>query len=137
GVLPQIVSCTFSANSAFGGPGGDGGAGGACFDGGTAASGGPGGSGYGFGGGIICSNVVVQSTIVANNASYASADITGAVQSLGHNLVGQTNDSSGWVATDLAGTTASPLDPRLGHVQDNGGPTWTMALLGGSPAIDA
>ncbi|AMV41026.1 hypothetical protein VT85_26560 (plasmid) [Planctomyces sp. SH-PL62] len=27
-------------------------------------------------------------------------------------------------------------DPRLGPLRDNGGPTWTMALLPGSPAID-
>src|SRR5262249_35549236 len=32
---------------------------------------------------------------------------------------------------------ASPLDPKLGPLQDNGGPTLTMALLPGSPAIDA
>jgi hypothetical protein len=29
-----------------------------------------------------------------------------------------------------------PLDARLGPLQDNGGPTFTMALLPGSPAID-
>jgi predicted outer membrane repeat protein len=28
-------------------------------------------------------------------------------------------------------------DPMLGPLQDNGGPTWTHALLAGSPAIDA
>ncbi len=28
-------------------------------------------------------------------------------------------------------------DPMLGPLQDNGGPTWTHALLPGSPAIDA
>ncbi len=28
-------------------------------------------------------------------------------------------------------------DPKLGPLADNGGPTWTMALLPGSPAIDA
>jgi hypothetical protein len=35
-------------------------------------------------------------------------------------------------ATDLPGT-----DPLLGPLQDNGGPTFTQALLSGSPAIDA
>jgi VCBS repeat-containing protein len=29
------------------------------------------------------------------------------------------------------------LDPKLGPLQDNGGPTWTHAVLPGSPAIDA
>jgi hypothetical protein len=29
------------------------------------------------------------------------------------------------------------VDPLLGPLQDNGGPTWTMALLPGSPALNA
>ena len=29
------------------------------------------------------------------------------------------------------------IDPKLGPLQNNGGPTQTMALLPGSPAIDA
>jgi hypothetical protein len=51
--------------------------------------------------------------------------------SLGHNL-----DSDGTCnlteLTDLPNT-----DPMLGPLQDNGGPTWTHALLPGSPAINA
>jgi hypothetical protein len=35
------------------------------------------------------------------------------------------------------GTASSPIDPMLGPLQDNGGPTMTMALLPRSPAIDA
>jgi CSLREA domain-containing protein len=38
--------------------------------------------------------------------------------------------------TDRAGTLAAPLDPRLGPLADNGGPTPTHALLPGSPALD-
>jgi hypothetical protein len=34
------------------------------------------------------------------------------------------------------GTAANPLDPHLGPLQDNGGPTPTLALLPGSPALD-
>ena len=34
------------------------------------------------------------------------------------------------------GTDDNPIDPLLGPLQDNGGPTWTHALLDGSPAID-
>ncbi len=37
----------------------------------------------------------------------------------------------------LVGTIARPVDPLLGSLQDNGGPTFTHALLNGSPAIDA
>src|SRR5262245_23531056 len=35
----------------------------------------------------------------------------------------------------LVGTAATPIDPMLAPLQDNGGPTQTMALLPGSPAI--
>src|SRR5204862_2545028 len=37
---------------------------------------------------------------------------------------------------DLVGSAAAPIDPTLGPAQDNGGGTFTMALLPGSPAID-
>jgi hypothetical protein len=59
------------------------------------------------------------------------------VISLGFNLVGQADGSTGWRATDRTGTGSAPLDPRLGPLQDNGGPTRTHALLAGSPAIAA
>jgi hypothetical protein len=39
-------------------------------------------------------------------------------------------------ATHRKGTIGSPLDPKLGVLQNNGGRTQTMALLTGSPAID-
>jgi hypothetical protein len=35
---------------------------------------------------------------------------------------------------DLLGRAAQPLDPLLGPLQYNGGPTLTQALLAGSPA---
>src|SRR5207249_7364866 len=35
------------------------------------------------------------------------------------------------------GSASSPIDPLLGPLQNNGGPTQTMALLPGSPALDA
>jgi hypothetical protein len=35
------------------------------------------------------------------------------------------------------GSFSKPLDPLLGPLRDNGGPTPTRALLGGSPAVDA
>ena len=38
---------------------------------------------------------------------------------------------------NLIGTAASPINPMLGPLQDNGGPTFTHALLAGSPAINA
>ena len=54
-------------------------------------------------------------------------------------MIGQTNGSSGWSISlqDQFGSNASPLDPRLGPLNNNGGPTPTTAPLPGSPAIDS
>jgi hypothetical protein len=60
------------------------------------------------------------------------SDLEGNIVSLGHNLIGNTSGGSGFASTDLLNT-----DPMLGPLQDNGGPTYTQALLPGSPAIDA
>lgn len=57
--------------------------------------------------------------------------------SRGHNLIGLMCDHYVAATGDLTGTIGSPLDPMLGPLQDNGGSTWTRALLTGSPAIDA
>jgi predicted outer membrane repeat protein len=48
------------------------------------------------------------------------------------NLIGITNGTNG----NQVGTVAKPLDPLLGPLQNNGGPTPTRAPLAGSPVID-
>jgi hypothetical protein len=66
-------------------------------------------------------------------------DLAGAFTSLGCNLIGQADGSSGFITGmngDLVGTRAAPLNPLLGPLQNNGGPSFTHALLPGSPAID-
>jgi len=79
-------------------------------------------------------------TIVAGNSTndyrYAdlSPDVYGPCTSMGNNLIGMTDGSSGWGYADLTGAAYRPLDPRLGPLQYNGGPTQTMALLLDSPA---
>ena len=84
------------------------------------------------------SSVTLSNTIVAGNtAANSGPDAFGTFTSQGNNLIGETDGSSGWVSSDLTGTVASPLDPLLGPLANNGGPTETMALLPGSPAIDA
>ena len=94
----------------------------------------------GIGGGICSALVggpVLLNSIVALNSG-DSPDVAGAFQSQGHNLIGVTNGSSGFSAPgDLVGSTNLLLNPKLGPLADNGGPTLTMALLPGSPAIDA
>ncbi|HEY2785006.1 MAG TPA: choice-of-anchor Q domain-containing protein [Fimbriiglobus sp.] len=81
----------------------------------------------------------IQNTIVAGNTCSAGPDVYAIdkVDSLGNNLIGKTEGSTGWAGSDLTGTVASPLDPQLAALADNGGATQTMALLAYSPAINA
>ncbi len=81
----------------------------------------------------------VRNTIIAGNGSGGSGpDVSGTFNSQGHNLIGNVDTATGFnSAGDMAGTSASPINPRLGPLADNGGPTKTHALLAGSPALDA
>jgi len=133
----HVANSTFSGNSAPGGIGGaihDGFAfgnlsGGAQIDNstirGNTSGGGPGGGIYNHFG----LPVYVQNTIVADNKPQ---DCGGAaLQTEGFNL-----SSDGTCDFDGAGDM-NKVDPKLGPLQNNGGATDTMALLFGSPAIDA
>jgi hypothetical protein len=97
------------------------------------------GNSAGSGGGLFApsSSTLVRNTIIAGNTASFGPDVAFTFTSQGHNLIGDGRDGSGYVSTDLVGTTANPIDPKLGPLQDNGGPTPTMALLPGSPAVDA
>ncbi len=51
-------------------------------------------------------------------------------------MIGDGDDSLGFTGPhDQVGTATSPIDPLLARLGDYGGPTQTMALLPGSPAI--
>jgi hypothetical protein len=92
----------------------------------------------GGGGGVFAGDSIdlLNTTIVAGNRSAGKGpDFLGPVISLGYNLIGQTDGSSGWRDTDLTGTSDQPLDPRLGPLGDYGGPDQTHALLADSPAL--
>jgi hypothetical protein len=114
------------------------------------------------GGGVFIGNLATatfDSTIVARNQAGAGPapfmdhpdtpgqDVFGTVGSDGHNLIRNADESTGWVGTDLTGTTDVPLDPVLGPLADNGGPwlgyeslhrrTLTHEVLNGSPALQA
>ncbi len=98
----------------------------------------------GFGGGILSIGSedpeLANTLVAANFANGGNPDLEGSFASLGHNLIGEIGTATGFVDGvngDQVGTGASPLDPRLGPLQDNGGPTATQALLFDSPAIDA
>lgn len=96
----------------------------------------------GAGGGIARNGGTLQiaNSIVGGNTSSgtASEDCTGSLSSLGFNVVRVNNGcAASLVATDQSGTAAAPLEPLLGALAVNGGPTRTHALSAGSPAIDA
>ncbi|HEY8669195.1 MAG TPA: choice-of-anchor Q domain-containing protein, partial [Terriglobales bacterium] len=77
--------------------------------------------------------ITLTNDIIAGNES----DISGAFNSNGHNLIGNgTGATITPTVGDQIGTATAPIDPKLGPLQDNGGPTQTQALLPGSPAID-
>jgi hypothetical protein len=86
----------------------------------------------------------VKSTIIASNLGGTydggqAPDVYGPFSSKGFNLIGKKDGSTGFTAaTDKKGTVASPLNPKLDPkgLRDNGGPTQTVALMAGSPAID-
>ncbi len=99
----------------------------------------------GTGGGIRVGNgsVTLENTIIAGNtATNGTGDTTGApipgpnvdgaVTSNGHNLLGTATEATGFTGTGDQ-TGANPL---LMPLTNNGGPTETMALTPGSPAID-
>ena len=99
------------------------------------------------GGGVYIANelVVLRSTLVATNRATTGVDVAGVFSSenanaetSASNLIGNADGSTGLDAElNQFGTTALPINPLIGPLQNNGGETKTHALLPGSPAIDA
>jgi len=96
------------------------------------------------GGGIfnIGSLTLNNSIVAANTSQSGDGDLVGAVSSPSvNNLIGDGTGISGGISNDvngnLVGTDAAPIDPLLAPLGNYGGLTQTMALLPGSPAIDA
>jgi predicted outer membrane repeat protein len=80
--------------------------------------------------------VSLYNTIVAlNTATVGGADISGTVSpSSASNLIG--TGGSGGLTNGTNGNQVGVAEPGLGTLASNGGPTQTIALLPGSPAID-
>ena len=159
----NISGSTFSGNSAAG-PGGDGGA---IFSSGTlnvsnstfynnsASPGTPGSTGSAMrinGGTATITHVTISDN--QHSVGYGALDVSSGTVTLSRSILA--NSLSGFDCRDQAGTvtstsnlieTDSGTDPctaaiaaplSLGALQDNGGPTQTMALVGpGNPARDA
>jgi predicted outer membrane repeat protein len=107
-----------------------------------------GAGGDGHGGGLFVTQFllpVLHNTLVADNVNGADGstrdDVFGALAGgSDFNLIGDGTGMSGvrdGVNGNLVGTADAPIDPLLGPLQDNGGPTQTVALLPGSPALGA
>lgn len=107
-----------------------------------------GGIGAGANGPWTTFNLTLQSTIVAGNFANGnppgSTDISFDFLPINiagdNNLIGIEDGSNSATFTgtaNLTGTVASPLNPNLASLADNGGLTQTHALLGGSPALNA
>jgi CSLREA domain-containing protein len=96
-----------------------------------------GNSAYG-GGGISTSGgaAYFSNSIIGGNtdSNYGNLDCFGTVTSRGYNVI--QSPSKCYVVGNPVGNVTGQ-NPNLGPLQDNGGPTWSLALLSGSPAIDA
>lgn len=90
---------------------------------------------------------VTTSAAVANSSVFTSLnnliagnngpDVSGVFSSLGGNLIGCTTASTGFnKPSDQCGNAASPINPLLGPLCDNGGVVPTMAVLAKSLARD-
>lgn len=108
-----------------------------CYN--TSYGGSPGGGGngiYNHGGTVNGKNCIIAANGDVRIMG-SELDFTGTLTSQGYNLIGtDAGLTINPAAGDQIGTFASPIDPKLGPLQDNGGPTFTHAPFDGSPAID-
>ena len=144
----SLVNCTIASNTARGGTGGAGGAGAGGVPGPSGHGGNGGNGGTGIDGGVSGSSSFVNCTIAWNNSVAGAAGAGGNAPA--YHVTGLPGSGgSAWGANPqgfqlnilLFSNTPSGnntfANPQLGPLADNGGPTLTMALLPGSPAIDA
>jgi hypothetical protein len=134
-----VSNSTISGNTADGGSRGSGGGGGILNSGSlTVTNSTISGNSANVGGGVstfVGGDVGgdMRNTILAGNvADVVGPDLSGRLTSSGYNLVGNSRGGSGYDESDLL-----DINPLLGPLEDNGGPTFTHAVLPGSPAIDA
>lgn len=89
-----------------------------------------GGGGFHRTGTTLTANI--RNTIIAGNSGAAtSPDAFGDATSQGNNIIGNVLGSTGWVMSDQQG-----VNPMLGALANNGGPTQTHLPMAGSPAIN-
>jgi hypothetical protein len=146
-----LVNCTIASNSITGATGANYGSGGgisvqvvvsvmlvSCTVSGNSAAG-----AGGEGGGIAINEygeTTLENTIVSGNSVDAGGfgpDVHGNLISGGHNFIGNADGANTvWINGDGHGTTGHEINPLLGPLQDNGGPTPTMAPALNSLVVD-
>lgn len=90
---------------------------------------------------LLLNDCLVADNYVGISPSTSRSDIFGAIiGASSNNLIGVDTNVTG-VANgtngNIIGTAGAPVDPLVGVLSDNGGPTQTHALQTGSPAINA
>ncbi|MBK8903644.1 MAG: right-handed parallel beta-helix repeat-containing protein [Anaerolineaceae bacterium] len=95
----------------------------------------------GDGGGLF-GTIFIKNSIIANNQDLSSniqhPDCSSGTSSQGFNLVSNTDGCNlAAVEGDHYGTSDNPIDPLLGPLQNNGGPTFSHLPVTDSPVIDA
>jgi hypothetical protein len=139
----NLTNATIASNDAKASAGGAGGTGGAGVHPGSKGTPGAGHSGQG-GGALVASGTTVNAinTIFGENQAGTAPDFSGKFTKASHNFLEDGTgsnlapgkpDSTG----NIVGTGAHPINPMLGPLANNGGPTQTMALLAGSPCLHA
>jgi hypothetical protein len=109
----SLLNCTIASNLVFNAAGGNGALGGGVWKSGAAYS---------------------KNTILAGNIALTGPDFFGVLTSEGFNLI---EDPSDCTIIGVTPGNLSGVDPLLGPLQNNGGSTYTHALLPGSPAINS
>ena len=126
-----ISNVTIASNSATGGAGAAGGISNSGHANGTSTAAGA-ATGGGLNSTVAATVTSVVSTLFAGNTAATGPDSNGPVTSQGFNLLSNSTGSTGFtVASDIIN-----VDPKIDTLKDNGGPTFTHALLTGSPALD-
>jgi hypothetical protein len=154
GGTASAVNCTFCGNTGWGGYGGTGGAawtGGFYYEGRYYEVSGPAGAdgiaGYGVGsgcGGVNLTNCTLAFNMAALGTNWSpqwvEETLSGFGSAMVNSLVATTasgGNTSGPVVVAGSNLGSDVASLKLGPLAENGGPTLTMALLPGSPAIDA
>ena len=124
----SLINDTVDANSAQGGSGGNGGGTRSDLRGGNGGNSAGGGLYLTGGSTSLTNTIIAQDTVTAGTAGAPGKG-------------GQAGNGGSATDTDVSGSYSSDDDfiggdPDLGPLQNNGGPTQTMAPLPGSPVID-